>query len=50
MTVFCPRRAGCAATGNEVNPGAFDGLAVTVDEGHPCPVVQPDCGRTPVAP
>jgi hypothetical protein len=50
MTFFCPRRAGSAATRNDVNPGAFDGLAVTVDEGHPCPVVQPDCGRTPVAP
>jgi len=50
MTVFSPWRAGSAATRNDVNPGAFDGLAVTVDEGHPCPVVQPDCGRTPVAP
>lgn len=50
MTVFSLRRVGRAATGNEINPGAFDGLAVTVDEGHPCPVVQPDCGRTPVAP
>lgn len=50
MTVFFVWRASGDATRCDVNPGAFDGLAVTVDEGHPRPVVQSDRGRTFVAP
>lgn len=49
MTGFSPG-ARCDATRNDVNPGAFHGLAVTVDEGRPDLVVQPDRGRTPAAP
>jgi len=50
MKGFFPWRADGDAAFGDVNPGAFDGLAVTVDEGLPRPVVQPDRGRAAVAP
>jgi hypothetical protein len=50
MMGLSPWHANSAAARNDVIPGAFTGLAVTVDEGHPCPVLQADCRRTSVAP